>query len=56
MRQSALLLGNGLNRAIDNTAWEDLIRIVHEQYEITMDASYTNPSNGTAKRLQSQEI
>lgn len=61
MRQSALLLGNGLNRAIDNTAWEDLIRTVHEQYEITGDASYTNfplafeqieltaLSNGTAK-------
>ncbi len=39
---NALLIGNGLNRAIDNNAWSDLIRSMQEYYAVEAVSNQSN--------------
>lgn len=42
MKLNALLIGNGLNRAIDNNAWNDLIRSMQEYYAVEYVSNQSN--------------
>lgn len=39
--RSALLLGNGINRAVDNNGWRDLLRDLAQKYACTLPESAT---------------
>lgn len=42
MRKSALFIGNGLNRAMDNKAWIDMIEEMRKKYDVEGTSKYTN--------------
>jgi len=42
MRKYALLIGNGLNRAIDNQAWEEILKNIADKYNVKRNKSHKN--------------
>jgi len=42
MKEYALLIGNGLNRAADNKAWADMLDEIREKYGVEAASDYTN--------------